>query len=339
MLQAVGIEVPKSRLCHSPTEVENAFAEIGPGVVKAQAPTGKRGKAGGIRRVDSREQARAAAEGILGLRIGHHPVDKVLLEARAPVVRELYAAIVNDPDRLLRLPIDIRHGLSAGAVTAALAEFATDNLQDRLRNVLLGLYAVYRDNDAELVEINPLAVTRERQLVALDCKFALDDSAIARQSTLAGRGSPDRLTGLELRGREQGLKFIELEGEVGVLANGAGLTMTTMDAVRHYGGRPANFLEIGGEAYTLGRPALELVLSHPGIKSLLINFCGACARTDIMTGGILEAWEATRPQLPVFFTIHGTGEEEAIAMVRDRLGVGPYEFMDDAVKAAVEAAR
>jgi len=109
--------------------------------------------------------------------------------------------------------------------------------------------------------------------------------------------------------------------------------------VRYYGGAPANFLEIGGEAYTLGKPALELVMANPKIKSLLVNFCGAFARTDVMAEGIVAAWEELKPDLPVFFSIHGTGEDEAVALVRDRLGMEPYDKMDDAVIAAVEAAK
>jgi succinyl-CoA synthetase beta subunit len=115
--------------------------------------------------------------------------------------------------------------------------------------------------------------------------------------------------------------------------------MTTMDVIDHFGGRPANFLEIGGEAYTKAEVALALVLTNPGVKSLVVNFCGAFARTDVMAEGVVRAWEKLRPGLPAFFSIHGTGEEEAIELVRERLGIEPYDFMEDAVKAAVEAAR
>ncbi|MDX1489590.1 MAG: hypothetical protein R3268_15385, partial [Acidiferrobacterales bacterium] len=160
-----------------------------------------------------------------------------------------------------------------------------------------------------------------------------------RQQALAERGVPERLTEAERRGRELNLRYIELDGNVGVLANGAGLTMTTMDAVSHYGGQPANFLEIGGEAYTLAKPALELVLGNPKVKSLVINFCGAFARTDVMMDGVIAAWQVLKPKIPVFFSVHGTGEDEAVQMLRERLGMEPFDLMDDAVKAAVEAAR
>src|SRR5690606_9101727 len=167
------------------------------------------------------------------------------------------------------------------------------------------------------MEINRLVVTRYGKLVALDCISVMDDSAIPRHEELAKLGSPEKLTALEARAKELGLKFIELDGNVGVLANGAGLTMTSMDAIRHFGGEPANFLEIGGESYTKAKPALELVLSNPRVKALLVNFCGAFARTDVMAEGVVNAWQELKPNIPIVFTIHGTGEEEAIAMVKE----------------------
>jgi len=364
LLSEAGIAVPDGGLAENPGEAGQIAARLGPVVVKAQVPTGKRGKAGGIRPADNAEEASAAAEAILGMAIGEHRVERVLVEQRAAIAREFYAAVLNDPaskgplllfcaeggmeieelaarhpDKMLHLPLDIRHGLSPKTLREALANLELGALADPVADLLGKLYGVYVQNDAELVEINPLAVTKDGDLVALDCKFSLEDSGAARQGDLAGKAAAERQTPLEARAREYGLKFIELDGNVGILANGAGLTMTSMDAVSHYGGRPANFLEIGGEAYTLGKPALEVVLSNPRVKSLLVNFCGAFARTDVMTAGILEAWDAVKPEVPVFFTIHGTGEEEAIAMVRGKLGIEPFDVMDDAVKAAVEAAR
>ncbi|MDX2290232.1 MAG: hypothetical protein NW217_15615 [Hyphomicrobiaceae bacterium] len=123
-----------------------------------------------------------------------------------------------------------------------------------------------------------------------------------------------------------------------MLANGAGLTMTTMDTIAHYGGQPANFLEIGGEAYTKAKTALSIVLQNSNVKSLLVNFCGAFARTDVMADGVVTAWLELKPDIPIFFTIHGTGEDAAVALVKERLGIVPFDLMDDAVKAAVAAA-
>jgi succinyl-CoA synthetase beta subunit len=363
LLRAVGIETPKGSLATTPDEAERIAAEIGPCVVKAQVPTGKRGKAGGIKLAATPAEARAHAEQILGMTIGEHAVEKLLIEAQVPIATEMYAAVINDPESkgplllfsaeggmdieeiaerhphaLIRLPIDIREGLDRDALATALPkELPVDRAA--LVDTLACLYAAYVENDAELMEINPLVVTRDGKLVALDCKFVMDDSAIPRHEELAKLGSPEKLTALEARAKELGLKFIELDGDVGVLANGAGLTMTSMDAVRHYGGKPANFLEIGGESYTKAKPALELVLANPRVKALLVNFCGAFARTDVMAEGVVNAWQELKPDIPIVFTIHGTGEEEAIAMVKERLGIEPYDLMDDAVRAAVAAAK
>jgi succinyl-CoA synthetase beta subunit len=363
LLRAAGIAVPDGAVAATPAEAARLAETIGPCVVKAQVPAGKRGKAGGIKLAAGPAEAQAAAAAILGMTIGAHRVERVLVESQVPIERELYAAVLNDPGtggplllfsarggmdieeiaaahphELIRIPVDIRQGPEAGALPAALPRDLPCD-RDRLADLLLRLYAVYAGNDAELVEINPLVVSKGGGLVALDCKLSIDDSALPRREALARTGTREKLTALETRADALGLKFIELDGNVGVLANGAGLTMTTMDAVRHYGGNPANFMEIGGESYTKATPALALVLSNPRVKCLLVNFCGAFARTDVMVDGVIKAWLELKPTVPVFFTIHGTGEDEAIAMVRARLDIEPFDLMDDAVKAAVAAAK
>ena len=204
--------------------------------------------------------------------------------------------------------------------------------------MLVKLYKAYADNDAELIEINPLAILDDNSLLALDCKFVLDDSAIVRQTDISANGTPDKLTGRELDAAELDLKYIDLEGNVGVLANGAGLTMTTMDVVTYYGGAPANFLEIGGEAYTKATDALKLMLGNENIKSLVVNFCGAFARTDVMTEGVVNAWLELKPDIPVFFSIHGTGSVDARKLLKEKLDMTSYETMDEAIQAAVAAA-
>ena len=364
LLAEVGIAVPPSRIATTPHEAAAAAAEVGPCVVKAQVPAGKRGKAGGIRLAATPEEARGHAEAILALEIGGHAVERLLVEAQVPIVRELYAAVLcdpatrgpvvlfsplggmdveeaaeRDPSAMRRLPVDIRQGLGTEAAPTLLAGLDLGTAAPELAETLVRLYRVFRARDAELVEINPLVLTSENGVVALDCKFVLDDAAVSRQPEIAPKGTPDRLTALEAEAAQAGLKYIELDGSVGVLANGAGLTMTTMDAITHYGGAPANFLEIGGEAYTKSKTALQILLKNPNIRSLLVNFCGAFARTDVMAEGVVSAWKDLKPSIPVFFTIHGTGEDEAVALVRRELGIEPLDLMDDAVKAAVEAAR
>ena len=364
LLAAAGIAVPTSRLCRTSDEVRAAFDHIGPSVVKAQVPTGKRGKAGGIKPVATENEAEDAAAAILGMTIGGHAVEKVLVEAQVSIDKEFYAAVLNHqetksplllfsteggmdveeitanhPDKMAHLPVDMREGVDDELLEHIFGVLGLDEEKEALVEFFLKLFDAYRVTDAELIEINPLAMTTTGDLVALDCKLTVDDSGLARRPEIASDGVPETLTELEARAKEHGLKYIELDGEVGVLANGAGLTMTTMDAIRHYGGAPSNFLEIGGDAYTKGKPALEIVLANPKVKSLLINFCGAFARTDVMVEGLLEAWEELQPELPVFFSIHGTGEDEAIAMVKERLGIEPFDLMDHAVEAAVEAAK
>ena len=365
LLRAAGIAVPRGHLARSAGEVEAVASELGvPVVVKAQVPTGKRGKAGGIRTADDPAAARDAAGAILGMEIAGHRVEAVLVEERVAIAAEYYAAVLNDaeskgplamvspeggmdieeiaasmPDRLRRAHVDILQGFDLEAARAMLQGLGLGGDEQPVAETLVALYRAYRDNDAELLEVNPLARLADGRLVALDCKFVLDDSAIQRRQDLAGMGSPEPLTELEARGRAGGLRYIELDGDIGVLANGAGLTMTTMDVIAHHGGRPANFLEIGGDAYTKARPALELVLDNPRVSCLLVNFCGAFARTDVMTAGLLDAWKALKPSLPVFFSVRGTGSAGARAMLRRRLGATPYQTMDEAIVAAVAAAR
>jgi succinyl-CoA synthetase beta subunit len=244
----------------------------------------------------------------------------------------------NTPEKLRKHAIDIRLGLQLADTMKLLDGLELKGANNKVANVLMKLYNAYRDNDAELLEINPLIQTTKGDIVALDCKFIMDDSAIKRHSQLSLQGTPDNLTPIEQIGEDNTIKYIELDGNVGVLANGAGLTMTTMDVIRHHGGAPANFCEIGGEAYTKGTIALKMVLEKPRIKSLVVNFCGAFARCDVMMDGLLNAWEELKPELPVFFSIAGTGDEEAIRMLKDRLGIEPFLDMDAASKAAVEAA-
>lgn len=368
LLARAGLRTPQGRVASSAEAAAAAAGELGgPVVLKAQVPTGKRGKAGAVRFAGSPEEAAAVAHELIGTEVAGHRVTELLVEERAEIARELYAAVLDDstskgplllfsteggmdieqvgavtPELVLRRPVDVLVGLDAEAAAALLeATDLDDTERAAVAQALVTLYDVYLGADADLVEVNPLVLTTRGEVIALDAKVSIDPGSLPRQQELVGdepAWSRDQLTELERRGRELGLQYIELDGDVGVLANGAGLTMTTLDVVTHYGGRPANFLEIGGDAYTKATPALSLVLDNPRVTSLLVNFCGAFARTDVMTEGVLDAIEELQPGIPIFFTIHGTGEEAAVALVRERLGVEPYDLMDDAVKAAVSAA-
>ena len=364
VLAPAGIPVPRGQICRTAKEAAQAVRAIGPAVIKAQVAAGKRGKAGGVKPADTPEEAERVAAAILGMSIGEYKVERLLVEEQANVAHEFYAAVLTDtdarkplvlfstqggmdieevaaakPDAIRRQHVDLDVEPGAVDFVSMLAGLQLGDAQASVADILSRLYAAYRRRDAELLEINPLAQLADRRVVALDCKFVLDDAAAYRQEDIVSVAAPAPMTALEQRGAENGLKFIQLDGNVGVLANGAGLTMTTMDVIRHFGGRPANFLEIGGEAYTKSAAALDLVLSNPGVRSLIINFCGAFARTDVMAEGVVKAWQELKPAIPVFFSIHGTGEDEAIALVRARLGIEPYDLMEDAIQAAVRAAQ
>ncbi|MGB8669310.1 MAG: ATP-grasp domain-containing protein, partial [Pseudolabrys sp.] len=315
VLNPAGIPTLRGTLCTTATEAEAAAANIGPCVLKAQVPAGKRGKAGGIKLAHTPQEARNAAEKILGMTIGGYEVERLLVEQQARIAREFYAAVLHDvvarrplilfsteggmdieeiaaekPDAIRRLLLDIDGKPKTADIAGMLKGLGLGSAEAHIVQILDRLYTAYRAHDGELLEINPLALLDDGGVVALDCKFVLDDAAVYRQPEVAKGGAAGLMTALERRGAEAGLKLIQLDGNVGVLANGAGLTMTTMDVIQHYGGRPANFLEIGGEAYTKSEIALDLVLSNPGVKSLVINFCGAFARTDVMAEGVVRAW-------------------------------------------------
>ena len=364
VLAPAGIPMPRGILVTDAKGAADAAAQIGPCVVKAQVPVGKRGKAGGIKLANTPAEAEQVASQILGMTIGDYTVERLLIEEQGKIVREFYVAVLFDtaarqslilfsteggmdieevadknPEAIRRLLVDINTVPRARDIQAMLKGLDLGDAVPQIAQIIDQMYAAFRSCDAELLEINPLALLADGRVVALDCKFVLDDAAVFRQPDLAPGGAANAMTDLEARGAAAGLKLIQLDGNVGVLANGAGLTMTTMDVISHYGGKPANFLEIGGEAYTKSEIALDLVLSNPGVKSLVINFCGAFARTDVMAEGVVKAWHKLKPTVPVFFSIHGTGEVEAVALVRRELGIEPYDFMEDAIQAAVKAAQ
>lgn len=372
IISSLGIVIPQGQIANSKEEAALIARDIaGPVVVKAQVPAGKRGKGGGIIMAADAGEAEAAAEKILGLELSGFTVEQVLVEEQVSIAKELYAAFTLDstskgpmlifsteggmdieevheshPDKVQMLNINVLDGFSDELAQDVLSKtnLAVDE-QKALVGALTKLYENYRKLDAQLLEINPLALTNStdaaKKVMALDCKLVVDDSALYRQTDVLGEDISERMEGteLELEARTHGLQFIQLDGDVGILANGAGLTMSTMDTVAHYGGQPANFMEVGGDAYKKATPALAIVLKNPSVKSLLVNLCGAYARTDVICEGIIQAWKSLTPTLPVSFCIHGTGDVRAKALIQEELGFTPYDKMDDAVKAAISAAR
>lgn len=361
LLAQAGLSVPNGARASTREEaIDIARTLQAPVVIKALVPAGGRGHAGGVRFAGEAEAAGHAASQLLGSAVQGHHVDRLIVEEQIVTAAEFYAAIVTDsslkcpvllfspeggadieqlyaerPALVLSLPVDLRCPLEPARVQDWLGRHASGH--PGLEGAFVRLYDLYCKIDAELLEVNPLAWTQAGDLIALDCKLVVDDGALVRHPELP---KPDaRGTRLERLARAKGLTYIELDGDVGVLANGAGLTMATMDAIEFYGGRPANFLEVGGDAYTKAAAALEIVLSHLHVRSLLINLCGAFARTDIIVEAIIATWRMMAPSVPVAVAVHGTGEERAARLLRDELGLEPFEMMDDAVRAAVLMAR
>ncbi len=345
LLAERGVLTPAGRLARSPSDAVAAAGEIGERVVvKAQVRTGGRGNAGGIIIVDSAREAGEAADRLLGTRIGDEPVGAVLVEQAEEISAEHYLAVTIDPSSgqtmLLR---SARGGVEVETMADSITrEFVEPGhlVHDEPAATLL---AAFIELDALLIEINPLAKTTDGRLIAIDAKIELDDAARFRHVDLfEGLASTESEgTDRERAAADIGLRLVELGGDIAVLANGAGLTMATMDAIVAAGGRPANFLEIGGDAYTKAAPALEIVLSQPGVSSLLVNFCGAFARCDVMTAGVIDGWETLRsdhPNLPINFSISGTGQDEARQLVRNRLNLEPHNTMAEAVAAAIAGA-
>lgn len=371
VLKRFGLPVPPNHKVSSIEETTAACRLLGfPVMVKAQVPAGGRGKAGGIRRVNSEIEAGLAAADLLGSLVSGFCVEHLLVEPSVEHDQEYYVAVLDDPLKRSPVLLCCAHGgmdieemekehpgsvqMLAVSLQRGLDNSALAALVDRagiparhaeaVVSVLGALWESYRDIEAELVEVNPLVVDTLGKPWVLDAKVVLDEASIGRHQALmdlisAGDSQTRSAEGIEARARSKGLLFIELDGDIGIVANGAGLTMATLDVVSHYGGRAANFMEVGGDNYTKARQGVEVVLSNPRVRSLLVNFCGAFARTDVMAEGVVQALEARVDSVPVFFSIHGTGENEAVELVKSRLGITPYPAMDDAVEAAVRAAK
>ena len=357
-----------SRLARDKEEAERAAGELGfPLAVKAQVLSGGRGKAGGVRVVRSRQELGEAAAAILGLTIKGKPVRAVLLEQGASVLRELYLAITldrhiksplvifstrggvdieqvaaDDPAALLRLPLNAASETCDDACRSVVAAAAlgAPGLDDQLADMVRRLWALYRDCDASLVEVNPLAVVDgPLRLVALDAKVTIDDSALYRQPELAAQ-RPDE-DERERAAREAGVTYLSLDGDVGVLGNGAGLVMSTLDMIGAAGGTAADFCDIGGGARAERiAAALDIITSDDRVRALLVNIFGGITRGDEVARGVL-AWEAdTSTDLPLVVRLDGNNAAEGLQLLADAGldGLVVTQSAQEAVEAAVSAA-
>lgn len=344
------IPVPRGRLAATPEEAEKAAREMGGGgVLKAQLLVGGRGKAGLIKLVKSPEEARKVAAELL------QKCPKLLVEELVQIEKELYVALLVDRDakeevllasaaggvdieaagkRVLRRGLDPHLGLRefhARALAKGLG--LSGDAAAQFPKVVLALYRLFRDMDGELAEINPLAVT-PKGLVALDARVILDDNSAFRHQDVAAIAPADVLSPLEKKAKEQGLQYVELDGEIGVVGNGAGLVMATLDLVAHFGGRPANFCDLGGgTGADVTAKAIDLVVSHPKVKVLFVNIMAGITRCDDVAKGILTVRD--RIKVPAVVRMVGTNQAEGRELL-EGAGITALDSMDDAAKRAVE---
>jgi succinyl-CoA synthetase beta subunit len=361
-----GVPLLAGEATTTPAEARAAAERIGGSVVvKAQVLVGGRGKAGGVKLAATPDETQQRASEILGLEISGVPVRTVLIAPAADIAREYYLGLILDraakavtiiasaeggveieetartnPEAILRLAIDPLIGLQEFQVrrVAFFLEIAAE-LRSAFASVLHGLAAAFFESDADLAEINPLVVTEGGELLALDAKMVLDDSALPRHPELEAMRDLNEEEPAETAAREAGISFIKLDGSIGCMVNGAGLAMTTMDLVKLAGGEPANFLDIGGGAKAERvAAAFRIILDDLNVRAILVNIFGGITRGDEVARGIVEARATLEREVPMVVRIVGTNAAEAATILR-QANLITAESLDDAAAKAVAAAR
>ncbi len=369
LFKRFGIPVSEGRVATSPEEARKAAEELGGQVVvKAQVLTGGRGKAGGIKLADGPEDAERHAQDILGMDINGHVVRKLWIESASDIEREYYLSLTFDrgekqalfmftkeggidieevaaerPEALAKLHVDPLEGYQAyqGRRLIYGAGIEDESEQKQIAKIAERLYAAFVGADAMLCEINPLIVTPDGEVKALDSKFTVDDNALYKHADIAEMRDLEAYPPEERQAREKDVTYVKLDGEVGVLGNGAGLVMSTLDVVALAGGRPANFCDLGGGGDAQGVvDALEIISADPQVKSILFNIFGGITRCDEVARGILQALEQLTIEESIVVRLDGTNAEEGRELLRqaapENLHVEPT--MLDAAKRAVELA-
>jgi succinyl-CoA synthetase beta subunit len=340
-----GIPTSPGDVTSSPERVVEIATEVGyPAVVKAQVQVGGRGKAGGIKLVSNPEEALAAARSILGMDIKGHTVKKVWVEHASDIAAEYYASITLDrsakedlvmlseqggveiesvaqsnPEAIVRRHINPIDGLTLEIAREIVgASGIPSDVHEGVAEILVKLYEAYSRGDADLVEINPLIVTPERKVHALDAKVTLDDNAFYRHPEWDEFRSAEELDGRERLAKDRGLNYIGLDGSVGIIANGAGLAMSTLDVVNQVGGSAANFLDLGGGAGAdVMTAALEVINTDPNVRAVMVNIFGGITRCDDVARGIVNALEKVTLSSPIVIRLDGTNAPEGRAIISD----------------------
>ena len=369
LLREYGVETQEGIVAASPEEAREAAERLGGTVaIKAQVQTGGRGKAGGIKVVDDPEDAEEAAREILGMDIRGHTVRQVLVEAGAEIESEMYLSIMVDrtekkplilfsteggvdieevaeknPEAIVKIYIDPLLGLLPYQTRELVFTAGLEgDVAKGVGRVLDNLYEAFEGADASLVEINPLVSTEDGRVLALDAKVTVDDSSLFRHEDIAGLRDEEAADPEEQRAQEVGLQYVKLSGDVGILGNGAGLVMSTLDAVAEAGGEPANFCDVGGGADAeMISTALDIVTSNKQVKSVLFNIFGGITRVDEVARGLLSALEQSEVNLPIVVRLEGTNAEEGREILTENTpdNVHTEETMLDAARRAVELAR
>ena len=360
-----GLPVLPGQVAGTPEEARDIAASIGGLVViKAQVQVGGRGKAGGVKLAHTPEEAYEKARDILALTIKGHVVRKVLVAQAADIAKEYYLSIVMDrekkaplimlsaeggvdieevarvaPEKIIKQHIGLNGIRPYEARNLMLRVFSDFSQASQAANILLKLYQVYMDGDCSLAEINPLAVTPEGKVIALDAKVVLDDNADFRHRDWANWRDPEEETPGQRLAREKGLSYVKLDGDIGCIVNGAGLAMATMDLIKHYGGEPANFLDIGGSSNPEKvTAALKIITTDSHCRAILFNIFGGITRCDDVANGIVTSLKESPLGVPLVIRLTGTNEEKARQILSD-FGLGATTSMDEAVQMVIAKAQ
>ena len=361
-----GVPIPRGEVATTATQAREIAQRLGkPAVIKSQVLVGGRGKAGGIKLARTPDDAEAVADKILGMNIKGMTVKRVLVDEASDIQKEIYLGMVIDrarrrvvmmasseggidieevaatkPDAIKTVLIDPALGMRAyQAIGLASGIGLSQDLFRAFTKIALGLYQAFTTSDAELAEINPLVVQGDGSLLAVDGKMVLDDNALFRHPDLEEMRDLDEEAPAETEARLNGLSYVKLDGEIGCMVNGAGLAMATMDIVKHFGGEPANFLDIGGGARAEKvAAALRIILSDPNVKAVLFNIFGGITRCDEVARGILTALDQVPTNVPMVARLVRTNEEEGRAILASA-HMGTAQTLAEAAQKAVAAAR
>jgi succinyl-CoA synthetase beta subunit len=361
-----GIPVPDGVLCNSVEEVEkNVPHDDKLRVVKAQVHAGGRGKAGGVKLAKTKAEAVEKARQILGMKIKGLTVGKVLVADAVEIEKEFYAGLVNDrntrsvtlmvsaeggveieevarhsPEKIIKLSIDPIMGLMDWqARKVALRLFDNPKQMRQAAAILVKLYKLYVDTDSSLAEINPLVLTPDKNVLAIDGKMNFDDNALYRHPEILEMREVTEEEKKEIDANEKGLSYIKLEGSIGCMVNGAGLAMATMDMIKLYGGEPANFLDIGGSSNPQKVvDAVDILLSDINVRAVMINIFGGITRCDDVARGLVTALDRVKTNIPVVIRLSGTNAKEGQAIIRE-FGLPTVATMSEAASKAIEISK